>query len=269
MIRTCKSYIPAQHLRAYIDRYWTCHVDSKSNIDLFPLLAGTGLDLLIHLGTPFSSKDYKLTSSHIICPRKLLDLQANENTRFIAIRFRSGSFRHFCNINFNEINNTFLSVEDIWKKEGSGLLAQLQNEVSDIPLQVNLLNRFFTKQLSRFGKDNLLIDKSINTIYRNTEENNIYAVAQNMNMSLRNFERIFKSEFGLSPKRFQTISRLQKTVKELLLTDYDNYLPIVLERGYYDQSHFIRECKSELNLTPSELKNIKNKRLHFFFESLH
>ncbi|PXV69027.1 helix-turn-helix protein [Dysgonomonas alginatilytica] len=269
MIRICDSYIPAQHLRNYIDRYWTCSVESKSDIDMFPLFAGTGVDLLIHLGTPFSSKEHKLASSHILCPRQLLDLSSEGNTQFIAARFRCGSFRHFCDINFNEINNTFLSVEDIWKEDGRNLLTQLQDEVVDMAIQTDLLNQFFTKLLHRYRKDNQVIDKAINVLYKNTEDSTIYSIAKNMNMSLRNFERIFKSEFGLSPKRFHTISRFQKTVKELLLTDYNDYLPIILERGYYDQPHFIRECKSELNLTPSELKNIKDNRLHFFFESLH
>lgn len=269
MTRTWGNYIPAQHLRAYIDRYWTCNVESKSNIDMFPLFAGTGVDLLIHLGTPFSSKEYKLASSHILCPRRLLDLSSEGNARFIAVRFRCGSFRHFCDINFNEINNTFLSIEDIWKEEGKILVDQLQDTEMNITIQTNLLNQFFTKLLYRYQKDNQTIDKAINLLYKSTEDNNIYSIARNLNMSLRNFERVFKSEFGLSPKRFHTISRLQKTVKELLLTNYNDYLPIVLERGYYDQPHFIRECKSALNLTPSELKTLKDKNLHFFFKSLH
>lgn len=260
-------YKPATQLRVYIDRYWLWSADSVKNSGLFPLFAGTGVDLFIHFGTSFSAQGQTLASSHIICPRRIIPIVSSNTLNFIAVRFRCGAFRHFCAINFDEMNNSFLPLEDIWGKQIEELREQLQEDITPLS-RISLLDSFFLKQFTNYRKENQLLDHSISYLYNNYNKTTVYALANEMNMSLRHFERLFKDEFGISPKKFQSISRFQSTLKQLLLNPNKDHLQIAFENGYYDQSHFIKDCKSFSDLSPTQLQKMKDEKDHFYFEKM-
>jgi len=259
------NYKPSPPLLPYIDRYWYCSSDGKTEISLFPVFPGTGLDLIIHFESSFHTKEKKLPSSHTFCPRQSIDINATGKLDFLAIRFRCGTFRHFCSVHFKELNNEFLSVTDIWGKDGQEFLDKLHEEQSSLD-RINILDAFFREQLNIHNKSFAIPDTSISYIYKNYENTVINSLAKDFNISLRHFERLFKEEFDISPKRFQVISRFQSTIKEILLSPHDNYLQIALENGYYDQSHFIKECKLLSGMSPTEILSMKNKNVHFFFK---
>ncbi len=261
------NYKPSISLLPYIDRYWHCNSDTEKECGLFPLFVGTGVDLFIHFGTPFHKEKELLSSSHIFCPRKTMEIAPKGLLNFLAVRFRCGAFRHFCSINFNELNNQSLSVQDIWGKEGQELIDKLHEEHT-YTLRINILNTFFLKQFKIHNKKAPRLDTSISYIYNNYEDAVISSLAKNLNISLRHFERLFKDEFGISPKKFQVISRFQSTLKELLLSSDKEYLQVALNNGYYDQSHFIKECKSLSDMSPLEILNMKDRKSHFYFQKL-
>jgi len=258
------NYKPSISLLPFIDRYWYFDSDTENGIDLFPLFPGTGVDLFIHFSSPFQTEKERLASSHIFCPRQTFAIASKEKLAFVAVRFRSGAFRHFCALNFSELNDRFLSVQDIWGKEGLELTDKLKEE-SAVTLRINILDTFFLKQLKKFGKKNRELDLSISYIYQHFEDVEIHTLAKKQNISLRHFERLFKNEFGISPKKFQIIIRFRATLKELLLSSHSDYFEIAVNNGYYDQSHFIKECKALSDISPLQLIKMRDKRYHFYF----
>jgi len=73
------------------------------------------------------------------------------------------------------------------------------------------------------------------------------------NYSYATLERYFKKDTGLTPKRFQSLQRYKKAVRELYITRNSDWQHYVVKYGYYDQSHFIKEIKRYTNHTPSQL----------------
>lgn len=73
------------------------------------------------------------------------------------------------------------------------------------------------------------------------------------NYSYSTLERYFKKDTGLTPKRFQSLQRYKKAIRELYITRNSDWQHYVLKYGYYDQSHFIKEIKKYTNLTPTQL----------------
>jgi AraC-like DNA-binding protein len=62
-------------------------------------------------------------------------------------------------------------------------------------------------------------------------------------LTLRQFERVFSASFGLRPKLFQRVARVEGLLREALpsaRTDAD----IALRHGYYDQSHMARDLRA-------------------------
>ncbi len=69
------------------------------------------------------------------------------------------------------------------------------------------------------------------------------------NMSLRAFERRFRTAFHLTPQRFLRKLRLRIASRALVYTD-DSLSDIALKSGFADQSHFSREFRRQFGRTP-------------------
>ncbi|REH50536.1 helix-turn-helix protein [Tenacibaculum gallaicum] len=259
-----KHYKPSRYLSPYIDRYFVC-CQTKS---LPLILPGTGLELLFHIGNPLSIANKKLDSAHIICPREKLIFDSSNTINYISVRFHSGGFRHFTSIPHTHIVNQYLSVEEIWGKEGEEL-SEVLFSLPSIEERIKAIDFFLCNQLKKQQSTDIIDwDLVIKTLYKNFNSIPLHKLASHCNLSYRQFERVFKQKFGVSPKKFQRITRLQKTAKEVLLTKNKHYLCTALDNGYYDQSHFIREFQSFTSLKPSEYFVSKNFENHFFYKPL-
>ncbi len=74
--------------------------------------------------------------------------------------------------------------------------------------------------------------------------------------SYSTLERYFKRETGLTPKRFQTLQRFKKALRELHTTTNKDWQHYISKYDYYDQSHFIKEMRRFTGHTPSELLQV-------------
>ena len=259
---------PCGLLSPYIDRFWVWKDTSGAQIEMPIMLPGTGLELFIHFANPLTINNICLPQSHIACPRSIATLNNANNLNFIAIRFCSGAFRHFSPIPFTEINNKFISIEDVWGKDALVLQNQL-TENKEYSKKVEILEQFLINKLMRYKKDDAQYwDMAINKLYYNFQTIELENLANIKNISYRHFERGFKAQFGTTPKKFQMVSRFQNTVRKLLLAKEKNYLPVALDNGYFDQAHFIKEFEVNSGTTPSAFLTERNFMSHFYNTSL-
>lgn len=76
--------------------------------------------------------------------------------------------------------------------------------------------------------------------------------AQLTGYSVSSFQRIFKEEFDLTPRRWLTRRRMKKALR-LLKEKSHNVTQVAYEVGYENISHFIRAFKQEYKSTPKQL----------------
>lgn len=84
-------------------------------------------------------------------------------------------------------------------------------------------------------------------------EVSISALAQEVNLSDRQFGRVFRELVGLSPKQFSRIARLNR----VLNSSEDRVYGMTLEQlairyGYHDPSHLVREFQELVGVSPIE-----------------
>jgi AraC-like DNA-binding protein len=79
---------------------------------------------------------------------------------------------------------------------------------------------------------------------------NIQKTAHKAHISVKTLERKFKKYLGLNPKEFYKLLRFQKTSQQIQNQLEDSNFSERLGLVYYDQSHFIKECKSITGLSP-------------------
>jgi len=85
----------------------------------------------------------------------------------------------------------------------------------------------------------------------------IAQISATLGVSERQFRRLSVDLFGLSPKKLQSILRLQKALEELFYCEPDQ-----IQDLYYDDSHRIRELKRLTGCTPGQIRKLAEKYNH-------
>jgi AraC-like DNA-binding protein len=165
-----------------------------------------------------------------------------------------------------ELSDQFVDAGGFWKQKGDELVEQL-TESPGFEERVSRLNLFFLGQLDTQEKDTSLWSHVMDQLFYDQEEARIYKLAKKMKITPRHFRRVFQEVSGITPKHFQQLSRFHAVLKELLVHRDTNYLPVALDKGYFDQTHFIKEFKRFMGITPSVFLTDANFMSHFYYPS--
>ncbi|MCM5679964.1 helix-turn-helix domain-containing protein [Schlegelella sp. S2-27] len=71
-------------------------------------------------------------------------------------------------------------------------------------------------------------------------------------LSVRQFERVFAGTFGVTPKLFQRVARVEGLLRDALATGTTD-AGLALRHGYYDQSHMARDLRTLAGASLSKL----------------
>ena len=261
------SFRPSIFWSAYIDRFYVLEFKDNAGVGLPTVLPGTGLELLFHLDRPFSINKEVVASAHVFCPRAYVNIDVQSSIRYLAVRFKSGAFRHFCDVPTHYLINRMPCVEELWGNAGKIFMQKLQ-DAEALAHKLREVERFLTICFLNHNKSEPVHwDEIIHKLYKGYNEIDLQDLAFDSNLSYRQFERGFKEHFGTTAKRFQRIAKFQDTVKSLVMQKEKNYLSLALDNGYYDQSHFIKEFKSMTGSTPTAYLQEENFKQHYFYKS--
>lgn len=79
----------------------------------------------------------------------------------------------------------------------------------------------------------------------------IPCLADELGMSIRQLQRIFKKHSGMTPKQFCKLIRINSIVQEIgNFSSEKDILDLVYRYGFVDQSHLIKEFKHYTGMTP-------------------
>jgi AraC-like DNA-binding protein len=71
-------------------------------------------------------------------------------------------------------------------------------------------------------------------------------------LSVRQFERTFASQIGMSPKVFARVARFEGALRRRTQSPLMRWTDVAHELGYYDQSHMVRDFRQLSASTPSD-----------------
>jgi len=72
---------------------------------------------------------------------------------------------------------------------------------------------------------------------------NAQGTAPRVGWGLRQFERRFVAEWGMTPKQFQVIARFSATLQHAMEVPTEPGAHLAADQGYYDQSHMARDMR--------------------------
>lgn len=81
----------------------------------------------------------------------------------------------------------------------------------------------------------------------------VATLARELNVSERQFNRIFYHVLGVSPKEYLRLHRFLNSLQILKTQKRAKLTGVALNSGYYDQAHFIRDCRVFSGHSPRNL----------------
>ncbi|WP_127124752.1 AraC family transcriptional regulator [Pseudoflavitalea rhizosphaerae] len=170
------------------------------------------------------------------------------NFRNIGVVLQPDAVKSVFGIDSIDITNKYVDADLLQRDRVSELLLNSADNDHCIQLLCEYLlrrirsNPYKSSRAAAYASVQLLMDPGTNLLKLLQEE---------LNLSERSLERLFRANIGMSPKLFARVCRFQASLTSLRNNGYDKLSDISYGYGYADQSHFIREFREFAGVTPN------------------
>ena len=167
---------------------------------------------------------------------------------FKVFNYHSNEIECFLPDDYEKYRVLFEKISECWNKKNTAF----KHEAASF---LNLVFAEFYKDNKKTYEPNSKINKSIKYIENNClkKDFSLQKAAEKSYISDTYFRKIFKREFGISPKQY-VINRRIKYAASLIIAGYYTLQDISEMCGYNDYKHFSVEFKKVIGESPSKYK---------------
>lgn len=174
------------------------------------------------------------------------DFQLNEKIDYMGVRLKPSIFYAFFHKGADKVMDNMIAFSEIEKElDLSPILL-----CSDTNKRIEYLKNYLLKKLETMQRNEFVT--IVNELYESPKEQNVIKIAEKLGYNKRQLFRIFKTNYGVSPKVLLNIVRLHLCLT-LLLENKEELIDIAIQCGFYDQSHFIKQIKRYTGISPLNL----------------
>jgi len=174
--------------------------------------------------------------------------QIPENLTCLNIKFNLSALTHEFFRDF-PLKWENMSILDLLGSSGYEAIKRLSFLHSDT-IDSNFLDGILKNVFHRGVQDPVVL-QIIDLLETHTPNSSATWLADRLNMSTKTLERVTKKHFALSPKDLLSIFRFGQATAHLNKDRSQKFID-ALAFGYYDQSHFVKECRKLTGYTPKD-----------------
>jgi AraC-like DNA-binding protein len=175
-------------------------------------------------------------------------------SKVVGIHFKPGGIHSFLKEPLDEILNVHLSLHTLW---GSRV-----NEIRDELLTARVADEMFRvleRRLLSLAVKDLERNPAVQYVLSNLHRSQVAEIMEQIGMSHRRLNQMFKEEVGMPPKRLSRLYRFQEVLHCINDGKRISWTDIALACGYYDQAHFIKDFQSFSGINPSDYRPISGR----------
>jgi AraC-like DNA-binding protein len=252
-------YAPHPRLARDVKLFWTLEADApKLGATPHRILPDGIVEVVIHYREPYLMRrdgephyEQQPSSFAVSQTKRFLEIQPAGRSGFVAIRFYPWGARRFFHVPVHEFADREIELDLLWGRSARELAERVGNARSS-PERVALAEAFLLRRFDDRDRD--VVDHGLRTIWAHPGRLNVRQLSQSLSTSERSLERRFRESVGASPKRMIRLVRFLSICRELR-QGVANLASLAHDGGYFDQAHFIKECRALSGLTPGELAN--------------
>lgn len=127
-----------------------------------------------------------------------------------------------------------------------------------------LAEKFIERNLN-LSLNNITFNKANQIITQEKGKLAINQIAQKLNISQRQIQRLFKERIGITPKVYSKLIRVGSYLDFILENpEKKDWMDLVVEFNYHDQPHLIKEVKAITKLAPEKLIKYQDTLFHLY-----
>ncbi|MBE9098249.1 AraC family transcriptional regulator [Vacuolonema iberomarrocanum] len=253
---TFNTYKPNHYLSDFVKYYWQLELNSNSQTTHTERVIPSGeLQIIFHYRTPFTEISNQNQSS--IQPQCLIDgpqteykdiVTAPGSVGMIAVVLYPYALRAFFPNSVSEFTNQSIPLDNVVSTKTKELQERIVEVNSTYP-RILLIEQFLLSRLS-IHNDFSITREAVNILTKANGQLTVSEVANELNISKRQLERIFLRNIGISPKKFGRIIRFNTTIK--CFEEVESLTKLTYKAGYFDLSHLIHDFREFTGLSPKE-----------------
>jgi AraC-like DNA-binding protein len=248
---------PCEELSDYIRFFWMLDVTVDSSTPfVHRALPDNCLELIFYCRGKFSIMSSRGDEGHTFRSgvfghaQEFRQFRTYNDFTLFGVYLYPYSFKTFFNLPAHELTNQIVDIETLWGAEGINLEEKIILAENNA-IRVSIFSDFLIQRLRKIPNHETPFITAINKIVNHNRIQSIPTLADDCNLSRRQFERKFREFSGFSPKDFLRLVRFRSAVSESTSRN-KSLVQIANDCGYYDQSHFTREFKNFSGYTPKE-----------------
>lgn len=168
----------------------------------------------------------------------------------LMVVFRPGAMRRLLGFPSNELTQAFCNAENILNAELRSVNDQITN-ASSYPALIDRAEDYLLRKLRTVSIDAHPIDRIGELLLYNPTPFSLDWLANQANLSPRQFERKFIERMGIGPKLYSRISRFYQTFAYREARPDLDWLSVAVQFGYTDYAHLAKDFKQFTNVTPN------------------
>jgi AraC-like DNA-binding protein len=118
--------------------------------------------------------------------------------------------------------------------------------------KIEILTHFILSQIEVNQRDCEIVCYATDTLMQNSDADILSKLKQELNLTERTFQRIFKKYVGVTANEYRRICQHYFAFSQLKGGHFEKQTEVAYTNGYFDQSHFTRSFKEFTNITPTE-----------------
>ena len=172
-------------------------------------------------------------------------------TCIIGVHFKPGGAFPFLGLPASDLADTHIDLDTIWGPSAGRLRERLCEARTSVE-RFQLLHEALLTRLCYGVEQHYAVSTALEFFRQNGAGPQVRETAKYLGLSQRRFIQVFKAEVGLTPKLFSRIQRFQQIRSFIQHAPTPNWAGLAVDRGYFDQSHLIREFVEFSGFSPTD-----------------
>lgn len=194
----------------------------------------------------------KIHPHFIISPQtQAYEIHHQGDNGMVCVVLYPGMLYRLFNIPVEMTVDNGLALEDCMGAEIKPLIDEVQN-AADNRERVRIIEKYLHRKMQESDIRVPAFDYAISLIHENKAILKVGDIARHIELSERSVEQMFKTQIGLTPKKYLRISRLREAAKIMRTDKQLTLTQIGLILGYCDQPHFVRDFVQLTGIKPRE-----------------
>jgi methylphosphotriester-DNA--protein-cysteine methyltransferase len=182
------------------------------------------------------------------CPANIV---LSGNVTAFGIFFQPVAFWRLFHVPTSELTNNFCNCSDLLGVEIQQLWYEMAQNAS-FESRVKLAEKFLLNRVANAAKNNEISSAALHMV-QHSGMIRVDRVASRSSLGVRQFERRFIAEIGISPKLFARVARFQSVLDAKILRQNYSWTNLAYEYGFHDQMHMIKDFRSLSGFSPEQL----------------